>query len=66
VFLTKRFIINTTVQNATMPSFLDQIQAIDNMIARPTPPQTEPRSMRRKKARDAKRAIASSNISVVK
>ncbi len=49
-----------------MPSFLDQIQAIDNMIARPTPPQTEPRSMRRKKARDAKRAIASSNISVVK
>lgn len=48
-----------------MPSFLAQIQALDTaitqgvaprVIARPMPPQIEPRSLRRKKARDAAKA----------
>lgn len=39
-----------------MQSFIVQIEALDNVITRPTPPQIESRSVRRKKARDAAKA----------
>ncbi len=39
-----------------MSSFLDQIQLLDTAIARPAPPQIEPRSVRRKKARATAKA----------
>ncbi|MBA2750330.1 MAG: hypothetical protein H0U45_16770 [Tatlockia sp.] len=48
-----------------MPSFLDQIQAIDTSTPKPKQPQLEPRSVRRQKARDvAKSATKKVNPSV--
>ncbi|WP_158506205.1 hypothetical protein [Synechocystis sp. PCC 7509] len=46
-----------------MPSFLDQIQLLDTATSHPKKPQLEPRSVRRKKARDAAKSVKKANPS---